>query len=256
MHTTTSALLMAAVLGLTASPQVTHAASGDAAKATPSAKSKQAASAQAGRKAARSTTINKSTAVKKDTATPASQTPASAKPAATVSATTSANQSPVQAAPGIAMASAYPVASTTSANPYLRTVSSVSSDNPYLPNQPMNPYLAYKLTSPYQPAQASIPFLSALPFGSMPGARNAASGNRAASATGERKHFSLSPLPVDIYMNPGMRPAVAFTTPCVTVAKLTNNFPPIMAMESFMFDNIGRINESEALPFSIEPVCT
>ncbi len=120
-------------------------------------------------------------------------------------------------------------------NPYLAGNGNAHSNpNPYLAGHPVNPWLAHQaMTSQQAVAPQTV----------------------AVKGSG-RRHISLSPLPVDIYMNPGMRPAVAFTTPCATVAKLTNNFPPLMAFESLMFQTIGKVNETEVLPFSIEPVCT
>lgn len=69
------------------------------------------------------------------------------------------------------------------------------------------------------------------------------------------KRYSLSPLPVDIYVQPNLKPTVAFTTPCIMIEKMTNGFPPVMAFENFMFEVIGNINESDLLPVRIEPVC-
>jgi hypothetical protein len=67
--------------------------------------------------------------------------------------------------------------------------------------------------------------------------------------------FSLSPLPVDIYLRPNDKPTVAFTTPCIMVEKATHGFPPILAFETFMFQVIGNVNESNMLPARLEPVC-
>jgi hypothetical protein len=67
--------------------------------------------------------------------------------------------------------------------------------------------------------------------------------------------YSLSPLPVDIYMMKGQKPTVAFTTPCIQIEKLTHGFPPIVAFETFMFTWIGNVNDSELLPVRLEPVC-
>ena len=67
--------------------------------------------------------------------------------------------------------------------------------------------------------------------------------------------ISLSPLPVTIYLMDKQKPMVAFTTPCIMIERMTNGFPPVLAFENFMFEVIGNINESDLLPFKIEPVC-
>jgi hypothetical protein len=71
----------------------------------------------------------------------------------------------------------------------------------------------------------------------------------------KRNKFSLSPLPVDIYLRKGEKPTVAFTTPCIMIEKASHGFPPFMAFESFMFEVIGNVNESNLLPARLEPVC-
>jgi hypothetical protein len=38
--------------------------------------------------------------------------------------------------------------------------------------------------------------------------------------------YSLAPLPVEIYTQPGERPTVAFSTPCIQIERMTNGFPP------------------------------
>lgn len=67
--------------------------------------------------------------------------------------------------------------------------------------------------------------------------------------------MSLAPLPVEIYMQPGQKPAVVFSTPCIQIEKMTNGFPPILAFENFMLTMIGKVNDSEVLPVRLEPVC-
>ncbi len=67
--------------------------------------------------------------------------------------------------------------------------------------------------------------------------------------------YSLAPLPVEIYTQPGERPTVAFSTPCIQIARMTNDFPPILAFETFMFTVIGNVNELNVLPIRLEPVC-
>lgn len=71
----------------------------------------------------------------------------------------------------------------------------------------------------------------------------------------KRGKISLSPLPVDIYLQPNDRPTVAFTTPCIMIEKATHGFPPILAFETMMFQVIGNVNESNMLPARLEPVC-
>jgi hypothetical protein len=71
----------------------------------------------------------------------------------------------------------------------------------------------------------------------------------------KRGKYSLSPLPVDIYLQPNERPTVAFTTPCIMIEKATHGFPPILAFETMMFTVIGNVNESNMLPARLEPVC-
>lgn len=68
--------------------------------------------------------------------------------------------------------------------------------------------------------------------------------------------ISFAPLPLEIYMQPGEKPAVVFSTPCIQIEKMTHGFPPILAFENFMFVMIGKVNDSEVLPVRLEPVCT
>lgn len=67
--------------------------------------------------------------------------------------------------------------------------------------------------------------------------------------------YSFAPLPVEIYTQPGERPTVAFSTPCIQIERMTNGFPPILAFENFMFTVIGNVNELNVLPIRLEPVC-
>lgn len=67
--------------------------------------------------------------------------------------------------------------------------------------------------------------------------------------------ISLAPLPIEIFMEPGERPAIIFSAPCTQIGKLTNGFPPIVAFETFMLEIIGKVNDSELLPIRLEPVC-
>lgn len=67
--------------------------------------------------------------------------------------------------------------------------------------------------------------------------------------------YSLAPLPVEIYNQPGQKPTVAFSTPCIQIERMTNGFPPILAFETFMFTVIGNVNEMNVLPLRLEPVC-
>jgi hypothetical protein len=67
--------------------------------------------------------------------------------------------------------------------------------------------------------------------------------------------LDFAPLPLQIYLQPGERPAVAFSTPCIQIERMTNGFPPVLAFENFMFTVIGNVNESGLLPVRIEPVC-
>jgi len=71
----------------------------------------------------------------------------------------------------------------------------------------------------------------------------------------KRGKISLAPLPVDIYLRRNEKPTVAFTTPCIVIEKMTHGFPPILAFETFMFDMIGNVNDSNVLPARLEPVC-
>jgi hypothetical protein len=68
--------------------------------------------------------------------------------------------------------------------------------------------------------------------------------------------INFAPLPVQVYMQAGQKPAVVFTTPCIQIEKATHGFPPFLAFESFMFEMIGRMNDTEILPVRLEPVCT
>lgn len=151
------------------------------------------------------------------------------------------------------------------ANPYLISQSSnpylagQQNTNPYLANRPANPWLVAPSQTLAQTQNVAAPVAmpqQAVQQAARPVVAQAAAPQQVNTEASGRRHISLSPLPVDIYMNPGMRPAVAFTTPCTKIAKLTNNFPPIMMSQNLMFEIIGKVNESEALPFSLEPVCT
>jgi hypothetical protein len=67
--------------------------------------------------------------------------------------------------------------------------------------------------------------------------------------------ISFAPLPLEISFQPGQKPAIVFSTPCIQIEKMTNGFPPILAFENFMFEIVGKINDSDLLPIRIEPVC-
>lgn len=67
--------------------------------------------------------------------------------------------------------------------------------------------------------------------------------------------IDFRPLPLQIFMYPGQKPAAVFTTPCIQIERATHGFPPFMAFENFMFEMIGKINDSEVLPVRLEPVC-
>jgi hypothetical protein len=69
------------------------------------------------------------------------------------------------------------------------------------------------------------------------------------------RKVSFKPLPLEIYFSPNNRPAVLFTTPCLALAGLTNTFPPAKMFEIIMFTGINKLNDSEALPISLEPIC-
>ncbi len=67
--------------------------------------------------------------------------------------------------------------------------------------------------------------------------------------------ISFAPFPMQIYMQPGQKPAMVFTTPCIQIEKASNGFPPFLAFENFMFEMVGKVNDSEVLPVRLEPVC-
>lgn len=67
--------------------------------------------------------------------------------------------------------------------------------------------------------------------------------------------ISFAPLPLEIYLQQGQKPAVVFSTPCIQIEKMTNGFPPVLAFENFMFLMVGKVNDSEVLPVRLEPVC-
>jgi hypothetical protein len=67
--------------------------------------------------------------------------------------------------------------------------------------------------------------------------------------------ISFAPLPLEISFQPGQKPAIVFSTPCIQIEKMTNGFPPILAFENFMFVIVGMVNDSELLPVRLEPVC-
>lgn len=199
--------------------------------------------------------VNSKTAKKTKAVNPASATPVVAKD---VPASVAVQQpAPVQrpATANVPAQPANPYLASQSSNPYL---AGQQNTNPYLANRPANPWLVAPSQTLAQTQNVAAPVAmpqQVVQQAARPVVAQVASPQVNAEASG-RRHISLSPLPVDIYMNPGIRPAVAFTTPCIKIAKLTNNFPPLMAFEHLMFDIIGKVNESEALPFSLEPVCT
>lgn len=208
---------------------------------------------KASAKTVKKTTASKTTASQK---AKAAKAPQATKMATTDAAAVKTVVAPVPAKPVTAVIAA-PAPAVQSANPYLTG----QNTNPYLADRPANPYLTVQTANPYLAAPVAMPQQQAArPVAVVATTQDARSVQAAAPQMSvnpsARRHITLSPLPVDIYMNPGMKPAVAFTTPCITIAKMTNNFPPIMAFENFMFDIIGKVNASDALPFSIEPVCT
>lgn len=75
-----------------------------------------------------------------------------------------------------------------------------------------------------------------------------------ASAPGSR--ISFAPLPIQLYLQPGDKPTVAFVTPCIEMEKASHGFPPFLAFETFMFKMIGNMNDTNVLPMRFEPVCT
>lgn len=200
----------------------------------------QAATASSAAKPAQS--VKSTTKSTKSTKSAKSSKPA--KSATTKSATTSNTAKTGKTAAASAPATAKPAAvamPAQTANPYL----SHSPRNQYLPTQPANPYLAYRSTSHYAQAKPDLsPLMALLPAD----AQKAIKESRTAKV-------SLRPLPVDIFMMPNQKPTVAFTTPCAMVEKATNGFPVFTAMTNFMYTMAGNINESNALPIIIEPVC-
>jgi hypothetical protein len=85
----------------------------------------------------------------------------------------------------------------------------------------------------------------------LPGQANA----KQATQSPPGSKISLAPLPVEIFKQPGQKPAIAFSTPCIQIEIMTHGFPPFLAFENFMLDMIGKVNDSEALPVRLEPVC-
>lgn len=67
--------------------------------------------------------------------------------------------------------------------------------------------------------------------------------------------IDFAPLPLQFYLHPGQKPVAVFTTPCAQMEKASNGFPPFVAFEQFMFEMIGKVNDSEVLPIRLEPVC-
>lgn len=67
--------------------------------------------------------------------------------------------------------------------------------------------------------------------------------------------ITFAPLPVEVYLQPGQKPAVIFSTPCIQIEKMTHGFPPVVSFEHFMLEMIGKVNDSEVLPVRLEPVC-
>ena len=87
------------------------------------------------------------------------------------------------------------------------------------------------------------------------GIHGQANAEEGAAPTLPGSKITLAPLPVEIYMQPGQKPAVVFSTPCTQIEKMTHGFPPILAFENFMLEMVGKVNASEALPVRLEPVC-
>lgn len=70
------------------------------------------------------------------------------------------------------------------------------------------------------------------------------------------KKISLSPLPVEIFLQPNERPALVVAMPCAMVEKMTFGFPPVNVMETMFFQMVGTMNNTNMMPARFEPVCS
>lgn len=244
-----SSAVMACFLGIFGPAQAAEVKPAPAVKteaqaAKPATAAKPAASAAKSTAATKSVkSPSKSKSAKSSKSTKSAQKPKTVKTAEPVAAPL-----PV-AAPAKAVAAPMPVQA---ANPYMSGMPA----NPYQPALRVNPYLAYQIDRPYQPASmADNPLAGMLAQSGL----MASLKSKAVTTTGQggtqMSKLSLGPLPVDIFMLPNQKPTVAFTTPCAQVEKATHGFPVFTAMTNFMYEMAGKINDSNALPMNIEPVC-
>ena len=68
--------------------------------------------------------------------------------------------------------------------------------------------------------------------------------------------ISFAPMPVEIHLQPNERPAMIIAMPCAMVEKMTFGFPLIAAFETFMFQMVANMNNTNMMPMRFEPVCS
>jgi hypothetical protein len=59
--------------------------------------------------------------------------------------------------------------------------------------------------------------------------------------------------PVQVHMQPGEKPVVLFSSPCMLIAKIDHGFPPTTAFREIMVNAILATNNLR--PIDLQPVC-
>ncbi|MEQ1592914.1 MAG: hypothetical protein ABL892_11070 [Thiobacillaceae bacterium] len=70
------------------------------------------------------------------------------------------------------------------------------------------------------------------------------------------KKISFAPMPVEISLQPNEKPAMVVAMPCSMVEKMSFGFPPVAMAETFMFQMVGIMNNTNMMPMRFEPVCS
>jgi hypothetical protein len=70
------------------------------------------------------------------------------------------------------------------------------------------------------------------------------------------KKISFAPMPVEIFLQPDEKPAMVVAMPCSLVEKMSAGFPPVTLAETFMFQMVGVMNNTNMMPIRFEPVCS
>ncbi len=70
------------------------------------------------------------------------------------------------------------------------------------------------------------------------------------------KKISFAPMPVEIFLQPNEKPVMVVAMPCSLVEKMSFGFPPVTLAETFMFQMVGIMNNTNMMPMRFEPVCS